>query len=235
MVTLGFDLSGEDTVVALEAGGQVRENIVRPQDGKRHRAPIPAIDAILAEAGATLDDVGMVAFGAGPGLFSGIRVACATAQAICQLKGALIRPVSTTLALACEAGARKVVCALPAYRGHYFIAIYSQVTKVWSPEIPVGLYPVTELPRLDEPGWAAIGRGFAPDHPEVARHFAPFVDRTIDRGYPSARSIIEVAKTHFPKNARLDPLAVTPLYARSKVAFTVEERLRRPRKGNGRA
>ncbi len=235
MVILGLDMSGEDTSVALDTGERTLEAVHPPRDGRRHRAPIPAINDILEEAGMSLDDVDMVAFGAGPGLFSGIRVACATAQAICHLKGKAIRPVSTTLALACEAGQRKVVCALPAYRGHYFIAIYSKVAQVWSAEIPVGLYPVTDLPRLDEPGWAAIGRGFAADHPEVRRHYARHVSTPIDRAYPSARAIITAAKTHFPKTARLDPLTVTPIYARSKVAFTVEERLRRPRKGNGRA
>ena len=235
MTILALDMSGEDTAVGVEIDGKVTENRHRASKHGRHRAPIPAIHRLLAQAGTTLDQVGMVAFGAGPGYFSGLRVACATAQAICKIKGCLIRPVNTLLAMAHETGRRKVIAALPAYRDHYFVAIYSEVEGMISTEIPVQLYAADQLPALGDTGWSTVGKAFNCADERPLRHYAKYASDHHALDYPSVQSIIEVAKTHFPKNAKLDPLKVTPIYGRAKVADTIEERSAAGRRGNGKS
>ncbi len=234
MIVLAFDLSGNDITVGIEVDGKLTQAVYTASEKERHRAPIPAIDSVLKKTGTGLDDLDMVAFGAGPGYFSGIRIACATAQAICQINKCQIRPVNTMLALAQETGKRKVICALPAHQEHYFIAIYSEIEGLMSAEVPVGLFSIKDLPKLGDTGWTSVGKGFGERHPDLSEHYSRFIEGHCNKDYPSAGAIISVAKTHFPQNVRLDPLRVTPLYARDKVAFTVEEQKAGKQGGNGR-
>jgi len=234
MVILALDMSGPQTVAAVEADGKVTEAAGDPAAESRHRAPIPAIDGLLRERGLKLADVEMMAFGAGPGLFSGLRVACATAQAICRIKGCRIRPVSTLLAIAHQCKGRKVIAALPAHREHFYLAMYSDVEGLLSAEAEATLYHSGNLPRLGDSGWTTAGEGFRDPGGALATHFAKYAKDRSPVRYPSGAAIIEVAKDYYPKGAALDPLKVTPIYARPKVAETVDEREARRGRGNGR-
>ena len=109
MKFLAFDTSTDVMSIALTDGGK----------GDRiwqHRGPggaqasstlIPAILALLAEAGMSLGELDAIAFGRGPGSFTGLRTACAVAQGLAlgagQGAGIPVLPIDTLMALAEEA------------------------------------------------------------------------------------------------------------------------------------
>ena len=78
---------------------------------------LPMVEALLAANGLTVRDLTGVAFGAGPGAFTGVRIACGVAQGIAFGIGARTVPVGTLMALAESANVDRVVCCLDARMG----------------------------------------------------------------------------------------------------------------------
>src|SRR5688572_13110108 len=99
MRVAAFETSGDWCSVALSAGGDVRGRELRA--GTRHSAlALPMLQALLAEAGLRASQLDAVAFGAGPGSFTGLRIACGLAQGLALARGIPVLGVSTFEALA---------------------------------------------------------------------------------------------------------------------------------------
>src|SRR5436190_17193363 len=105
MTLLAFDTATERMSIALAAGGTVWEHeaIGGEGAGQASAALIPAILALLARAGVTLAQLDAIAFGRGPGAFTGLRTACSVAQGLAFGAGKPVLPVDTLLAVAEDA------------------------------------------------------------------------------------------------------------------------------------
>jgi N6-L-threonylcarbamoyladenine synthase len=105
---LGLETSCDDTCAALvTSDGDVRSNVISsqgihdayggvvPEIASRHHLELvnAAVDDALRRAGATLDDVGLVAVTQGPGLVGALLVGVATAKAIAAARGLALAPV----------------------------------------------------------------------------------------------------------------------------------------------
>ena len=103
---LAFDTSTDTMSVALTNGVQVWQH-TGPGGAKASSTLIPAILALLAQAGLALGDLQAIAFGRGPGSFTGLRTACAVAQGLAfganQGAGIPVLPIDTLMAVAEEA------------------------------------------------------------------------------------------------------------------------------------
>ena len=100
---LALDTAGERSSAALRLpDGRVFETVERV--GNRHAERLlDQVAALLQEAGCSRREIGLVAFGAGPGSFTGLRVACGTAQGVAWALQIDTVPVSNLEALACRA------------------------------------------------------------------------------------------------------------------------------------
>lgn len=138
------------------------------------------VDGVMAAAGLSATDLDGVAFGCGPGSFTGIRIAASVAQAIALGAGARILPVSSTLALARAAmqnglplGAGAVVSIRSRRDAHYLAAyaLNDGNLEAHRPDCLVTGHP--GWPELDGP-WALVGDrpdwlpGESPCHAGVA-------------------------------------------------------------------
>jgi tRNA threonylcarbamoyladenosine biosynthesis protein TsaB len=137
---LGIDTATSDVAVALARDGELLwEGREEPGDGDRPRhsaALLAMVESALAAAGGW-DQVGLIAVGAGPGTFTGLRVGVATARALAQARGLDLAPVDSLAALArgiSDRGSRPGLALIDARRGEAFAGLYDgEDEPIWEP------------------------------------------------------------------------------------------------------
>lgn len=224
MNLLSFDTSTEFLSVCVSVNGQrfSRDALAQQQ----HSAWIlPWIQSLLAEAGITLAEVDAIAFGNGPGGFTGLRIGAGVAQGLALGANKPLIPVTSLLALAQETGADRVIACLDARMQQVYLAAYERQAGQWSEVIAPGLFDLNALPNVEGGDWVAIGSGF--DHFEaVGQHFAAQLVDTLKDRFPHANPIAELAAERLTRGETVGPADVELLYLRDKVAQTIAERAR---------
>jgi tRNA threonylcarbamoyladenosine biosynthesis protein TsaB len=112
------------SVAVGDAGGLIGEVLIGVRT--RHaESLLPALDFLLRSSRLVRGDIGSIVVGAGPGSFTGVRVAAATARGLAQGLGVPLYAYSSLAALAAGAGVNGPVCALfDARRGEVYAACY---------------------------------------------------------------------------------------------------------------
>lgn len=225
MKLLAFDTSTHWLSVACGDGHPWRTRGEPAGQGHSERL-LPLVDEVLAECGWTLPDLDAIAFGAGPGSFTGVRIACAVAQGLAFGSGRPLVPVPTLEAVAQHAwrlhGATHVVACLDARMREVYIAAYERAGDAWQVRVPAAvLAPTRVTPPGGDARWSGAGDGFAA-YPELAPALglARF-DATV---MPDARAIAELALPRFAAGEAVAAAHALPLYVRHRVALTTAER-----------
>ncbi|HAT29887.1 MAG TPA: tRNA (adenosine(37)-N6)-threonylcarbamoyltransferase complex dimerization subunit type 1 TsaB [Janthinobacterium sp.] len=186
---------------------------------------LPMVQSLLAEAGITLADCDAIAYGSGPGSFTGVRTACGIAQGLAFGAGLPVVPVVTldAMALACHQrhGAVNILAVLDARMGEVYWAQYHMDGEAMRVVVaPTLSAPAAVLPQ-GEPA-AACGNGFSAYGEAFAeRAFAAAADAAI---MPHALQIGQLARRAFAAGAGVPAAEAQPLYLRNKIAFTSAER-----------
>lgn len=125
---LGFDCSTPATAVALARDGEETlraRHDPEPGDRPAHASQLlPLCHALLERTGLRFADLDRIAVGRGPGTFTGLRIAIATARGLAHAGGAELTGVPTLEVLAAGANASAVLALLDARRGEAFAAGY---------------------------------------------------------------------------------------------------------------
>jgi tRNA threonylcarbamoyladenosine biosynthesis protein TsaB len=129
VTTVGFDTSTAATsACVLRADGEHFEHVPEPERLMRppghSRELLPAVEALMAEAGVGWGEVDAIAVGVGPGTFTGLRIGVATARALATAAQVPIHPVSSLAALAAAIDAERRLPLIDARRGELFGALY---------------------------------------------------------------------------------------------------------------
>jgi len=223
---LAIDTATEICSVALARGGQVTERAEAV--GQKHSERIlPMVQALLQEGGISLGECDAIAFGAGPGAFTGLRIACGIAQGLAFGAGLPVIAIGNLEALALAAGetvpgARTVVAAIDARMHEAYWAVYS---------IDAGVVAEISAPALvAADDLASICSRHAPDlvagnalrsFPEVA---AALGCATAPQTSASAASIARLAVGRFECGGAMPAEEAAPIYVRDRVALTIDER-----------
>lgn len=179
---LAVETSGSLCSVALHVEGTWTEDTQNVQR-LHNQVLLGQIDDVARRAGVRPRDIRVVAFGAGPGSFTGVRIAAATAQAVALASGAAVIPVSSSLALAeCVRQASApgtfpgVVTVTRSRRDAHYLAAYAFEDGSCHLELADGLHQGVEAPALEQrlAGWPGAGDR-PPWWPDAAR-FAPFLN-----------------------------------------------------------
>ena len=235
MNLLALETSTERLSIAI-----LRDGVPFARDvdaGQRHsELAMPLLHELLAEAGVTLRDVDAIAFGQGPGSFTGVRIACGLAQGIALGIGKLLVPVPTQMALAAQTGAARVIVALDARMGEIYFAAYQRDTTAivaggaeWQTTIAPMLVKPDALPILDGDGWTAVGSGF--DVPalngQLTTRYGNQIANVMVGVLPRAIDVAQIAAWQVATAGMASAIApehAAPLYLRNKVAMTIDER-----------
>ncbi len=193
---------------------------------------VPMLDEVLREAGVALRDLDGIAFGAGPGAFTGVRIACGVAQGLSLGCGVPVVPVSTLAAQAEVArrvhGWTRVLAALDARMGEVYVAAFRHDAGGWEEVAPPAvLSPSTATLRFAtgvDPGAErrfGAGSGFAA-RPELASGLRlAGVDATLR---PDAQAVGTLALPVLREGRGVAAALALPIYVRDRVALTSAER-----------
>lgn len=221
MRVLAIETSSEHCSVALQQGSEVLSH--SELAGQRHSEILLAmIDSLLKEAGCRLQDLDGIALGAGPGSFTGVRIAASVAQGLAFGLELPVMPVCTLEALAEAAGIERVACALDARLDEVYFAAYERSGDGWHAVVEPCLSAIGALEPLPGTGWAGVGSGFGILEGELARHLQ--LVQTDAQQFPDARAVAALGARMLAKDGGKDAAAAQPIYLRNKVAMTTTER-----------
>lgn len=147
-LVVAFDFASPRAAVAVAAGDALRAAIDEARSPGDGPEPLVLLKRALDAARATVADVGGWIALAGPGSFTGLRVACATALGLAQATGRPAAGVDTleALALAAPPDSGTVLAAVDALRGEWFVARFRRGPGlVVEAEIDAGLVAAAEV------------------------------------------------------------------------------------------
>jgi tRNA threonylcarbamoyladenosine biosynthesis protein TsaB len=229
MATLiAFDTATERTSVALQRDERV---LARDEEGGARASAtlLPAILGLLDEADLRIADLDAIAFGRGPGAFTGLRTACSVAQGLAFGAAKPVLPIDTLLAVAedARAGAPELrVWALnDARMDQIYAAEYAYAAGRWTTCAAPFLADCESLAAIwrERPAEVVAGNAIRAFGARLATGDATRVaDAT-----PSARALLRLAQQAWVDGAAVDPALALPLYVRDKVAETEVERAAR--------
>ncbi len=223
---LAIDTATEICSVAVLCGELLTE--LSESVGNRHsERALPMIDAALSASTLTLEDIDVFAFGAGPGSFTGLRIACGITQGLAWGRRKRVVPVGNLRALAARAFAScaegdRVLAGVDARMNEAYCAIYQRdepITELRAPalERPQTLPTLATNGKVDiiagnilsafggvwpaDPGWASL--------PGVT---------------PTAADIAHLARLDAGRGLSVEPENAMPIYVRDHVALTIDER-----------
>lgn len=189
---------------------------------------IPRIVALLARAGITLQQLDAIAFGRGPGAFTGLRTACSVAQGLALGAGKPVLPIDSLMLVAEDARVQDAAAAadcwvaMDARMDEIYAGRYRHAGGRWIAELSPCLLGVDAL----NGGWqarppaAVAGNALA----AFAGRLHPGAAVRIDRPASRAAALGRLAAAAWADGAGVDAALALPVYVRDRVALTTAER-----------
>jgi tRNA threonylcarbamoyladenosine biosynthesis protein TsaB len=223
MKILALDTATEACSVSLGIGDRSIDRYLELERGHAEQL-LPMVDAVLAEGGIALGSLDAIAFGRGPGGFTGVRLAASVAQGLSFGAGVGVVPVSDLAAVAqrviqIEPDARQILVVNDARMREVYWARYavesglalrgeekvSAAAEVLLPEQTAGL------------AWVAAGRGLVawPALAERCREAGATLRSDL---LPRASEVLALARPVVAAGKMLPPEAALPVYVRDRVA-----------------
>ncbi len=223
MNLLAFDTSTEYCSIAIQKGDEIFTFDMNA--GQTHSQIIlPQIQALLNEAKLTLNDLQGIAFGAGPGSFTGVRIAAGVAQGLAFGANLPVVDICTLLALAQASGADKVIACLDARMGEVYHAAYAKTAGEWQTIIAPGLYKPDAVPAVQGTDWVGAGSGWQTYAEQLSGFYGAQLSSAQAQLLPSATAILALALTVFASGNAKSAAEAQPIYIRNRVALKTAER-----------
>ena len=232
---LALDTSTERMALALQATGGPWQ-LLAEGGAKASATLLPQVAALLAQAGLAYADLDFIAFGRGPGAFTGLRTACAVAQGLAFALDKPVLPVDSLLIVAEDARAQwaalqpagapaafDVAVAMDARMDEVYAARYLHDGSAWHTVQAPGLF---SLPGLAE-AWSACTADAVAGSALAAfgsRLQLPQGTRLLPDEHDRAAALLRLAVQAAEAGEGCDAAQALPLYLRDRVAQTTAER-----------
>lgn len=184
------------------------------------------VDQLLSESALVLTQLDAIAFGRGPGAFTGVRIATAVVQGLAFATDRPVLPISTLAALAQGniSKSRQIACAIDARMGEIYWALYraddKDIMRLLGEEsvCPAdAVNPSIPPSPSGQPDWFGVGSGWGPYSTQLqAKMGNTLTDFSID-SYPSAEAVCRLAVDAYQQNKGIDVDKAIPVYLRDKV------------------
>jgi len=216
MKLLALDTSTDACTVAVWVDGAVHEQFEIAQQSARI---LPMVDAVLAEAGVTLTQLDALAFGRGPGSFTGLRIAAGVAQGLAFGADLPVVPVSSLAALAQGQNVARVLAGFDArIRQVYWGAYVRNAEGIVELQGEEGVYAPERIPLPAGADWLGAGSGWDQYPDALLERLGTCVTEWRKQCFPRARDVAELGADGFKKGRAVAPELALPVYLRDEVA-----------------
>lgn len=232
MNILAIETATDACSCALEFSGTVTtRHVVEP---RRHtELLLPMIDEVLADAGAELGALDAIAFGRGPGSFTGLRIACSVAQGLGFGADRPLVAVSTLQVVAAgmrrSRGTPRVLAALDARMGEVYWGGFEWDGVTMVPAFEESVVPPDTVHVPAEGEWAGAGSGWAAHRAVLEERVTDCLGRPADpvdaSRLPRASDMLVPARLTLEAGLAVAPEEAAPVYLRSRVARAAPRRL----------
>ncbi|CAE6891370.1 COG1214 Inactive homolog of metal-dependent proteases [Vibrio sp. B1FIG11] len=221
---LAIDTATENCSVALLVNDRViSRSEVAPRD--HTKKVLPMVDEVLKEAGLTLQDLDALAFGRGPGSFTGVRIGIGIAQGLAFGADLPMIGVSTLAAMAQASyrlhGATDVAVAIDARMSEVYWARYTrQENGEWAgvdAECVIPPARLSEEAQADDKTWTKAGTGWDAYQEDLGK--LPFNLTSGDVLYPDSQDIVILAEKELKKGNTVPVEESSPVYLRDNVTW----------------
>jgi tRNA threonylcarbamoyladenosine biosynthesis protein TsaB len=221
MKILALDTATEGCSVSLGIGDRHIDRYVELERGHAEQL-LPMIDAVLAEGGLSLSDLDAIAFGRGPGGFTGVRLAASVAQGLAFGAGIGVVPISDLAAVAqnvCQQdpAVRRVLVVNDARMREVYWAAFERADSLVVAGVERVSAAIDVTLPAGEGAWAAAGRGLKAD-PMLAERCRAAGASLYPELLPRASEVLALARPVVASGQILDPADALPVYVRDNVA-----------------
>lgn len=227
MNILALDTCTECCSAALLYQDQLFEQAEMTQRGHSDLI-LGMMDTLFKQANTSIASVDALAFGRGPGSFTGVRIGVSVAQGIAFARHIPVIPISSLAAVAQDAAdglnIDAIAVAMDARMGEIYCAHYHRIN---------GLVSLLDQERVCQPGqfipaqtdqqWTGIGSGWAEYESQLRQNFPDVLQQISVDHYPHAGSIIKLAQREVAAGRLLPAEQALPVYLRNNVAKKSEQ------------
>jgi tRNA threonylcarbamoyladenosine biosynthesis protein TsaB len=228
---LAFDTSTEQLSAAV-SGPDGPLTVVVPGGAAASAALLPQLQRLLEQAQLCFADIAAIAFGRGPGAFTGLRTSCAVAQGLSLGLGVPVLPIDSLLLVAEDARAQAngsakdsfdVAVAMDARMKEAYAAAYRWQQGSWSVLLAPALYTQAALSEvLQARAWHAVAGSAQGAFGEAVAW--PTDAMCVAQEHDRAGALLRLALAAYAEARAVDAEQALPLYLRDKVAQTSAER-----------
>lgn len=206
------------SVALLTHAGLLEDHRLAP---RQHAALIlPMIEDLLARAGLSRHALDVIAFGRGPGAFTGLRIAAGVAQGLALGLDLPVVPVSTLAALAQASGADRTLAALDARLGEVYFGYYTRgADGLVVADTADGLAPPDAIALPADPAWrgAGVGPGWGAYGEVLGARLGHCIDAVDADVQPRAGGLARLAAAAYARGEAVSAERALPAYLRDRV------------------
>ncbi len=184
------------------------------------RLILPMVDELLTEAGITISNLDAIAFGQGPGAFTGVRIAIGVVQGLAFAHNLPVIPVSSMAALAQQFTEEysNIAVAIDARMGEVYWGQYQLndggIMQLLAEE---AVLSPNEVKADSNQKWFGAGTGWGTYEKELSQQFNDNLIGFSSECFPLAKYTLQIAKTKLNRNEIYDASNAEPVYLRNKV------------------
>lgn len=208
--------------VALWNEGEIF-SLERRAGNRQGEFVLPMLEQLLARTGLIVARLDAIAYGAGPGAFTGLRIACGVAQGLAFGADLPVIGISTLEATAEESGASRALVALDARMHEVYYAAFEKRAGRWQSIVAASCVAPDEVEVPAGDDWIGCGSGFSVYKDRIVPRLRGAIARIAPDVRPSALAVARLAAPRLAAGEGVDAALATPHYIRDKVALTTAE------------
>ncbi len=220
MNILAIETSTEACSAALLINGEIEERFEFSPRGHGDLI-LQMVDDLLADAALKPQQLTAIAFGRGPGAFTGVRIATSVVQGIALGADLPVVPVSTLAALAQGAyrhhQQRKLLCAMDARMGEIYWGAYAIEAGVALAQADECVCPAAAAPAVSGGEWQGVGTGWQVYGDALVQRYGVLASVRDTAALPRARDVALLAEHGYRNGRAVSAEQALPVYLRDNV------------------